>query len=95
MRSTTYTAVEASPGRQSSATAGRNHQSWVLGDRAPQLGPNPRVTVVFGGDVIPHTPVRDAIRSAGKRDPEQMAALWAEVLAPLKPAFGAAASTAI
>jgi poly-gamma-glutamate synthesis protein (capsule biosynthesis protein) len=57
---------------------------------AAPLGPHPRATVLFGGDVIPHSPLRDAIRAQAKKDPEQMAALWAEALAGLKPAFAAA-----
>jgi poly-gamma-glutamate capsule biosynthesis protein CapA/YwtB (metallophosphatase superfamily) len=51
--------------------------------------------VLFAGDVIPHTPLRDAIRTAAKRDPDKMAELWAEALAPLKPAFSASDFTLV
>lgn len=57
---------------------------------AADIGPHARATLLFGGDVIPHAPLKDAVRAAAKRDPEQAVAAWAELLAPLEPTFAAA-----
>jgi poly-gamma-glutamate capsule biosynthesis protein CapA/YwtB (metallophosphatase superfamily) len=60
------------------------------GGTAAPFGPSARATVVLGGDVIPHTPLKDAIRTAAKRDPGKAAELWAQTLAALAPQLGAA-----
>lgn len=60
------------------------------GGTAAPLGPSARATVVLAGDVIPHPPLKDAVRAGARRDPEKAAGLWAEALAPLQPTFAGA-----
>ena len=49
-----------------------------------------RATLVIGGDVIPHSPLKDAVATAAGKDAEKQTAQWAETLAPLAPLFSTA-----
>jgi poly-gamma-glutamate capsule biosynthesis protein CapA/YwtB (metallophosphatase superfamily) len=57
------------------------------GGTAAPIGPAARATVVFAGDIIPHTPLKDAIRTEARKDKDKMGELWALALAPLTPQF--------
>lgn len=59
--------------------------SLVLSQLSASDGGVPRVTLVFGGDVIPHDPVKYVARLRAKTGEEENNAGWDHVFGPIRP----------